>query len=61
LDHFLLPLVSVLVSEDPPGGVGDCKTGNEVAGEGRKGWMESRRVISKRGGFFKGQSKYHPH
>jgi hypothetical protein len=61
LDPFLLPLVSVLLREDPPRGVGDCKTGSEVAGEGRRGWIESLRGISKGGGFFKGQFKYHPH
>jgi hypothetical protein len=51
----------LLLEEPPLGAGGEDETGTEVAGEGRRGWIESLNAISKRGGFFNGQSKYHPH
>ena len=44
----LLPLVAVLLLEEPPlEGVGESEPRTDAAGEGRRGWMESLRVISK--------------
>ena len=54
--------MAVLLLEEPPlGGVGDCEAGAEATAEGKRGWIESLSVMSKGGGFFNGQSKYHSH